>query len=250
MIKVECGVKKIGLIGFGRFGKLIANHLSDDFEFYVYNKSDKSKEIRQNNATQSSLREACQKDIVILSTPISEMETTLKAIKNLIKKNSIVVDVCSVKEYPVKLMKNILPKNIQILATHPMFGPDTASDSLEGRKIVLCRVRIKDEAYSQIKRFLESKLLNVIETSPQKHDEEIAKSLVLTHFIGRALIDMKASALEIDTRGYRDLIRILDTVKNDTWQLFEDMNKFNKYSKNIKKKFVRSLTNVDNRLKQ
>ena len=28
-----CKIKKIGLIGFGRFGKLIVNHLSNDFEF-------------------------------------------------------------------------------------------------------------------------------------------------------------------------------------------------------------------------
>ena len=188
------------------------------------------------------------KEIVILEVTISEIESTLKNIKNLLKKNSIVIDVCSVKEYLVKLMKNILPKNVQILATHPMFGPDTASDSLEGGKIVLCKVRISDKIYSQIKRFLESKQLNVIETTPAQHDMEIAKSLVLTHFIGRALMDMGAPALEVDTRGYRDLIRILDTVKNDSWQLFEDMSKFNKYSSEVRKNLIKSLNNVEKRL--
>jgi len=90
--------------------------------------------------------------------------------------------------------------------------------------------------------------LNVIETTPEKHDKEIAKSLVLTHFIGRALMDMKASALEIDTRGYRDLIRILDSVKNDTWQLFEDMNRFNAYSSGVRKNFIKSLNDVEKSL--
>jgi len=248
MPKVKCDVKKIGLIGFGRFGKLVVRHLSNDFEFHVYNKSDKSKEIRESNAIPATLSEACKSEIIILAVPISEIENTLKDMKNLLKKNSIVIDVCSVKEYPVKLMKNMLPHNVQILATHPMFGPDTANDSLEGRKIVLCKVRIEGKAYSQIKRFLESKQLNVIGAAPRQHDKEIAKSLILAHFIGRALIDMKASALEIDTKGYRDLLRILDTVKNDTWQLFEDMNKYNKFSAEVRDNLIKSLKNVEKKL--
>lgn len=247
-MKIRCDAKKLGLIGFGRFGKLIVRHLSDDFEFHVYNRTDKSREIRQNKAIPASLEEACQNDIVMLAVPISEMENALKSTKNLLKNNSIVIDVCSVKGHPVKLMKKILPKGVQILGTHPMFGPDTASESLEGRKIVLCNTRIKDKAYSQIKRFLESKKLNIIETTPGRHDKEIARSLVLTHFIGRALIDMKASSLQIDTKGYRDLIRILDTVKNDTWQLFEDMNRYNKYTKKIRTDFIKSVAKVDNKL--
>jgi len=250
MSKIPCSVKRIGLIGFGRFGKLIVSHLSSDFEFYVYDKLDKKKEIRKSNANPASLKEACSREMVVLAVPISEVKNTLKSIKNLLKKDSVVVDVCSVKEYPINLMKNILPKNAQILGTHPLFGPDTAYDSLEGRKIVLCKSRIHNKTYLQIKRFLESRQLDVIETTAQQHDREIAKSLVLTHFIGGALIDMKASASEIDTKGYRDLIRILDTVKNDTWQLFEDMNKHNKYSAQVRKNLVKALNNVERRLKK
>lgn len=250
MLKSDCNVKKIGLIGFGRFGKLAVKHLSDDFEFYVYNKSDKRGEIRENNATPASLKEACNQDLVVLAVPISEFEHALKSIKGLLRKNSIVIDVCSAKEHPIKLMKNILPKNAQILGTHPMFGPDSAFDSLEGRKIVLCRARIQDKIYLQIKRFLESKRLNVIEASPEQHDIAMAKSLVLTHFIGRALIDMKAAALDMDTRAYRDMIRILDTVKNDTWQLFEDMNKYNPYSKTIRERLIKSLNKINKKLQK
>lgn len=250
MSKVECSVKKIGLIGFGRFGKLIVKHLSNDFEFLVYDKSASKNEIKNDNAVQSTLKEACGQDIVILAVPISELKSVLNNIKNLLKKGALVMDVCSVKEYPVKLMKEILPKSVQILGTHSMFGPDTAYDSLEGRKIALCKARIQNDLYLQIKRFLESKQLAVIEATPQQHDMEMAKSLVLTHFIGRALMDMKISAIEMDTRSYKDLIRILDTVKNDTWQLFEDMNKFNKYSKEIRTGFIKSINRVEKRLRK
>ena len=47
----------------------------------------------------------------------------------MLKENAVIVDVCSVKEYPVQWMRELLPANVSILATHPMFGPDSAADS-------------------------------------------------------------------------------------------------------------------------
>lgn len=244
----KCKIKEIGLIGFGRFGKLAAKYLSEDFRVYVANKN--KKVISRKNIIPSNLKEACSKDIVILAVPISEFENTLKNAKKLLRKNILVVDVCSVKEYTVKLMERILPKHVQILATHPLFGPDSASESIIGRKIVLCQTRVNDDLYNQIKLFLKGEGLIVIEATPEEHDLQMAKSLVLTHLIGRALIEMKAKNLDIDTRGYQALIKILDTVKNDSLQFFEDINYYNRFSKNIRKGLIKSILKVDKRLKQ
>jgi prephenate dehydrogenase len=241
---------EIGVIGFGRFGKLLVRYLSKDFKVYVSNKSDKTQEIRECNATPASIEDVCSKDIVIPCVPISQFEGVLKKIKNLLRKNSLIADICSVKEYPADLMKKILPDDIQILATHPIFGPDSASDSLEGRKIVLCKVRISDKYYKNIKSYLKEKGLVVIETTPEDHDKEVARSLVLTHFIGRALMELKAGDIKIDTEGYKRLLKILETVKNDSYQLFEDMNFYNKYSKEIREDFIRALNKVDERLRK
>lgn len=241
---------EIGIIGFGRFGKLLTRYLSKDVEVYVFNRSDKTKEIKENKGMPASIEEVCRKDIIIPCVPISQFEVTLKKIKNLLKDGSLVVDVCAVKEYPVELMKKILPRNIQILATHPIFGPDSARDSLKERKIVLCKTRINDELYNKIKNYLENKGLIIIETTPEQHDKEIAKSLLLTHFIGRALIEFGATDLDIDTEGYKRLMYILDTVKNDTYQLFEDMNTYNKYAKEIRENFLKSLNKINKGLEK
>lgn len=245
----KCTIKEIGLIGFGRFGKLAAKYLSQDFKVYVFHKSRSSGKTKGKNIIFCSLNEVCKKDAVIIAVPISELENALKDAKKLLKKNSLVIDVCSVKEYATSLMKKILPSNVQILATHPLFGPDSAAESLLGRKIVFCRVRINEKLYNQAKSYLKSKGIIVIEATPEEHDAQMAKSLVLSHVIGRALIDMKAKNLGIDTRGYRALIKILDTVRNDSLQFFEDINKYNKYAVEVRKKFMQSLKNVEARLK-
>ena len=241
---------EIGIIGFGRFGKLLTKHLAQDLKVYVFNRSDKIKEIKENNAIPASLKEVCRKGIIIPCVPISQFEVTLKKIKNLLKDGSLVVDVCSVKEYPVELMKKILPKKTQILATHPIFGPDSAAKSLDGKKIVLCKVRILDDLYGKIKSILKENGLVVIETTPEEHDKEIAKSLLLTHFIGRALIEFGAKNMQIDTEGYKRLMHILETVKNDTEQLFEDMNTYNKYAKEIRENFIKSLNKINKGLEK
>ncbi len=241
---------EIGIIGFGRFGKLLTKYLSGDFKVYVSSRSSKDGEIQKANGIPASIEEVCSKDMVIPCVPISHFEETLKDIKGMLKDNSLVVDVCSVKEYPIKLMKGMLPKKVQILATHPMFGPDSAAESLKGNKIALCKIRVNNERYEKIKSYLKEKGLIVIETTPEKHDMESAKSLLLTHFIGRALIELGATSMEIDTEGYKRLMKILDTVKNDTTQLFEDMNKYNKYSKKIRGDFIKALNSINRRLEK
>lgn len=236
---------EIGIIGFGRFGKLITKYLSEDNKVYVYSRNGKNKEIKKSNGIPATIEEVCNKDIVIPCVPISQFENTLKKIKNLLKYNSLVIDVCSVKEYPIGIMKKILPEKIEILATHPMFGPDSAATTLMGRKIVLCKVRIPNDKYRKIKGCLEKKGIIVIEATPEQHDKEIAKTLLLTHTIGRALIDMGAKNLDIDTEGYKRLMNILGMVKNDTNQLFEDMNRYNRYSKKIRHDLIGSLNKIN-----
>ena len=238
----------IGIIGFGRFGKLTTRYLAEEFEVAVYHRTDKSAEINRAGARAASLEAVCRQDIVIPCVPISGLREVLKDITPLLRPDGLVVDVCSVKEYPVRLMIDILPDTVSILATHPMFGPDSASDSLVGRKICLCQVRIENKSYQNIKAYLESKGLVVVEATPQEHDEQIATSLALTHFIGRTLSEYGAKQLDIDTEGYKRLRHILEVVERDTWQLFLDMHHYNAYAKEKRVAFMEVMKEIENRL--
>jgi prephenate dehydrogenase len=241
---------KIGMIGFGRLGKLIAKRLVQDSNLYIYDIEDLSKEIEAIGAKSSSLEEVCDCSIIIPFVPMSSLREVLKKMAPHIKTDTLVIDVCSVKSEPVKWMKEILPVHISILGTHPMFGPDSAKNTLYGSKIVVTPVRIEEEVLKNIISYLQDHGLKVIESTPEEHDKQIAHSLLLTHFIGRTLMDFGASSLEIDTKGYRRLMKILQTVENDSWQLFEDMNRFNPYAEETRKEFLQSLTNIHNKVSE
>ena len=238
----------IGIIGFGRFGALTARYLSQDFTVVVATRSDKTTAIRACGAQPGSLEAACNQEVVVLCMPISAMRETLDRVSPLLRKDALVVDVCSVKVYPVQWMRELLPASVSILPTHPMFGPDSAADSLLGRKIVLCPERIDVKRYEQIIRWLKGRGLVVIETTAREHDEKIAVSLSLTHFIGRSLSAFGARSLDIDTEGYQRLMHILGVVSHDTWQLFEDMHRFNPFAREKRQAFIDAMTAIHERL--
>ena len=238
----------IGIIGFGRFGELAARYLARDFEVLVFNRTDKSAEIKEGGARAAPLKSVCQQKIVILCVPICTLKDVLAEIGPLLKKDGIVVDVCSVKVYPVQWMEALLPGTVSILATHPIFGPDSASDSLKGKKIYLSPVRIGKKPYQKIKSYLASKGLAILESTPADHDEQIAISLALTHFIGRTLSEFGATHLNIDSEGYKRLLHILDVVQHDTWQLFYDMHQYNPYAKEKRAAFMQAMQKINAQL--
>jgi prephenate dehydrogenase len=242
-------VKNAGLIGFGRLGRLLVRHFARDARIHVHDKALKPAEARKLGAVPATLAEACAQPVVVLCVPISEIEPLARRIRGLLKPDALVVDVCSVKERPLRALKKILPRGVQILGTHPNFGPDSAADSLKGRKIVLCRVRVGGAAYAAAKRALARKGLEVVELTPREHDRRMAHSLVLTHFIGRGLVAYGAKTTGVDTEGYKRLLRILETVQNDTWQLFVDMNRYNAHAAPMRRRFLEALAATDRRVR-
>jgi len=228
----------IGIIGYGRFGRLMARYLSSEVRVEVYRRGQKAVAQQRRGVAFKSLEEVCRQRIVIPAVPISQMEAVLTEMAPFLSANTLVIDVCSVKVYPCELMMKLLPEKVSILGTHPMFGPDSAAGSLSGKKIVLCPQRVELRPLHRIRAFLAARGLTVIETTPEEHDRKIAVSLALTHFIGRSLSRFDARPMDIDTEGYQRLLHTLETVENDTWQLFEDMHRYNPFSRQVREAFL------------
>lgn len=238
----------IGIIGFGRFGQLIAKHLKKFGPVLVFNRSNKRGQAKALGCKWVSLEEAARADLVILAVPISELEKVIKKIKKLIKPGAIVMDVASVKIKPCQWFKKHLPKQVEILATHPLFGPDSTQNGLEGLSIMVCPLRIKKKNLDKILNIFKKLKLDIIKTTPERHDQEIALSLGLVHFLGRGLEKLAIKPQTISSVGYERLLGVCDTVRNDSWQLFRDMQKFNPYTKSIRKKYLQALRNINNKI--
>lgn len=234
--------QKICIIGYGRFGRLLAEILKGFGQVFVLTSRES---IEASLVKMTDYSELDQMDLVIPAVPISAFRKVLSQMTEHLKKGTVVMDVCSVKVLPVQWMKEVLPANVQILASHPMFGPDSAKNGLNGLQMVFCPIRIDDERYADFKKYFANLDLQVIEETPQNHDRQAARSLSLVHFIGRGLGRMGVGNQPITTLGFERLLKVNETVKNDTWQLFLDMQKFNPYAREVRAEFVESLKELE-----
>jgi prephenate dehydrogenase len=235
---------KITIIGYGRFGRLLARSLPFFGDISVIS----SKKINEKNIKQVGFADLKNSDLVIPSVPISTLKNLLKKISPNLKPGAIVMDVCSVKSYPCRWLKQELPKNIEIIGSHPMFGPDSAKHGLKGLQIVLCPLRISPKNYSRIKDIFKKLKLKIIETTPEEHDKQAATCLALVHFIGRGLGKIGFAKQSITTLGFERLLAVNETVNNDTWQLFIDMQRFNPYTKKTRKNYLNALNQLDKKI--
>lgn len=242
---------KIGIIGYGKFGSLIAEILSKSFEnIFVF-----SKKREKNDSIKffSQISRISECDIIIPAVPIPAFEATLKKINPFLKKGAVLADVCSVKIIPAKLMKKLIKKEVNLLATHPMWGPDSFkanNSSLKDLKIVLYPLRIPKNKYSNIKAFLKKLNLKIIEMTPEKHDKQAADSQVLAQFVGKILQKFPAKKIEISTLGYEKLKSLMPFVINNTDELFYSMQNFNPYSKKAREKFISTAKKINNEINE
>jgi prephenate dehydrogenase len=239
----------IGIIGFSRFGQLLAKILKPYGQVLVCNRSDKSLEAKDLGVEYTTLEKVCQSDWILVSVAISATEDMIKQIAPLVKKGALVMDVCSVKVYPSQWLAKYLSEDIEIMATHPMFGPDSAKEGTKDLQWVICPLRISQERLAEVKDVLNKLQVKIIETTPEDHDQQTAVSLGLVHFIGRGLAEFGFKEQIIKTLGFERLLKVNETVTNDSWQLFLDMQNFNPYSKETRQKLLSALEKVDEKIK-
>jgi prephenate dehydrogenase len=240
----------IGIIGFSRFGQLLAKILKPHAEVMVCNRSDKSAQAKALGVEWSTLEQVCQCDWIFVSVAISATEEKIQEVAPLLKKGNLVMDVCSVKVLPSQWLEKYISQDNEIMATHPMFGPDSAKNGTKDLQWILCPLRIKPETLNQVKEILNKLEVTIIETTPEDHDKQAAVSLSLVHFIGRGLEEFGIKPLQISTLGFERILRVNETVTHDSFQLFLDMQKFNPFAKEARVRFIESLKKVDNKIEQ
>ena len=130
--------------------------------------------------TSNNAEATSQAEIVILAVPIDSTTSTIKEIAPHLQKGSLLVDVTSVKEEPAKIMYQQVPDGVEVLPTHPMFGPRVRS--LEGQVVVLTPKNEDGKWYKKVVEFLENEQARVLITTPELHDQMMSIVQGLTHF--------------------------------------------------------------------
>ncbi|KAJ4718480.1 arogenate dehydrogenase [Melia azedarach] len=214
---------KIAIIGFGNFGQFLAKTFTrHHHSLLVYSRSDYSHVAKQLNASFfTDLHDLCElhPDVVLISTSILSAETVLQSIPfQRLKRSTLFVDVLSVKEFPRNLFLKYLPREFDILCTHPMFGPESGKNSWVGLPFVYDKVRVgaDEERSRRVEKFLDifaKEGCRMVEMSCLEHDKYAAGSQFVTHTMGRLLERFGVESSPINTKGYETLLNLVENTK-------------------------------------
>ncbi len=230
-------MKSLSIVGFGQFGRLAARTLKTHFDVLVTDPSPEAEAAaRDLGVAFGSLKDAAARDVVVVAVPVVAMRQVFAALAPDLRSGALVVDVGSVKMLPVQWMSEALPAHVDIVATHPLFGPQSAKDSLEGLRFVVCPVRgARHEAVAAYGRSLG---LTVTVTTPEEHDREMAYVQALTHLIGRSLVNLGIPDEQLKTPSYQHLLELCALIGADTFELFTAIQTQNPFAAEVAQAFV------------
>lgn len=239
-------MKKVTIIGFGRFGKTLYELLKNDFAVTIYRRQ--LERITDFPIT-TDLKKAYESEVIFYAVPIQTFATIIEEHKQFFRSDHILIDVLSVKTYPAKIFeKHLTDSKTQALLTHPLFGPDSTKNGFEKLPIVMDQFLTDNETYAFWKKYFAKKQLQVIELSAEKHDKLAASSQGLTHFIGRLLQETNMEKAMIDTVGATKLLEVKEQTCNDTWELFMNLQHYNPYTKSMRIKLGEAYDKLYNKL--
>ena len=134
-------------------------------------------------------------DVVIVSVPIGVTVGMIETIGPLLKKESLLMDLTSLKASPVQAMLKY--SRSEVIGCHPLFGPRIRS--IQGRSVVLCPARTK-HWMPWLCSTLQGAGALIVETTPEEHDARMALVQGLNHLnsLLMGMVLSKAGACPVD----------------------------------------------------
>ena len=177
---------RIAIIGAGKMGVWFAKFfLEEGYSVVVADRSkEKLSKLKSEIAVETAdFVEAVQNaDRVLICVSISAFEAVVKTISPSIREDQVVMDICSIKDFPVKVMHKHIKTGL-VLGTHPVFGP--GSKSVKHKAFILTPTNAEEREFAEsFKKWLETKKARVFVMPPKKHDELMSVVLGFPHFLG------------------------------------------------------------------
>jgi prephenate dehydrogenase len=177
---------RIAILGAGKMGVWFAKFFLE--EGYAVVVADRNKEKLSKLKNEIAVETADfvgavqNADRVLICVSISAFEAVIKTIAPNIREGQAVMDICSIKDFPVKVMHKHIKTGL-VLGTHPVFGP--GSKGVKNKAFILTPTNAEEKEFAEsFKKWLEMKKARVFVMPPKRHDELMSVVLGFPHFLG------------------------------------------------------------------
>lgn len=234
---------KILIAGLGLIGGSYAKGLTQK-GYKVYgldtNKSSVEFAIKNNYVvdgyTECNEASLSDKDIVILGIYPSFVASWIKDNQKYLKENALITDVCGIKCSYLFKVKEILRSDLTYIPHHPMAGRELSGIEnsnekiFQGANFIVTPIEGDDKEKVSIIKNIGQELgfKNIVELTPEKHDEMIGFLSQLTHVIAISLMTSRECTSYAAYTGdsFRDLTRIAHINENMWSELFLENKEF------------------------
>jgi prephenate dehydrogenase len=179
------------VLGAGKMGVWFVKFCKENGETVILADRNREKLARLGKELEvetADFTEAVKKaDNVMICVSINAFEEVVKKIAPAVREGQNVLDICSVKEQPVRIMHQYVKKGL-VLGTHPVFGP--GSKGVQHKAFILTPTNPAEREFAEkYKGWLEKVGARVFVMAPKKHDELMSIVLGMPHFIGLVACD-------------------------------------------------------------
>lgn len=185
---------KVTIIGgAGGMGKWFAGFFKENgVEVRIVDKSDGTETVAKElgvqflNTDVLKLAEGARRDevvdtdVLLVSVPIDITGRVIERVGPEMREGSLLMDITSVKKMPVETMEKCTNESVEILGTHPLFGP--SAKSMRGQTIIFVPL-MKGSLYERIYEMFESNGARIELLTAEEHDEIMSVIQGLVHFI-------------------------------------------------------------------
>ncbi|RMG49006.1 MAG: prephenate dehydrogenase/arogenate dehydrogenase family protein [Acidobacteria bacterium] len=233
----------VGLVGFGRFGRALAELFSRSGRgVRAY---DPKAAVPEPWRTASPAELAAAADVLVLAVPVPAVKTALRQLLPALGSDHLVIDVSSVKKRPMEAMRELLGERIAWAATHPLFGPSSLALGERPLRVVVCPRRPGDEAARRARRLYESAGCEVVEQDADEHDRLMARSHALAFFVAKGLLDIGAGeGLPFSPPSFQAMARTIEAVRSDASHLFLAIENENPYAAEARQALLDAMSRV------
>ncbi|KAI8464533.1 MAG: hypothetical protein J3K34DRAFT_440097 [Monoraphidium minutum] len=227
----------IGIAGFGTFGQFLAKRMAAAGHRVLATSRSPYHDVAAKIGVEffQDVDDFCEEhpDVVILASSILSTEAVLRSLPvQRLRRNTLFVDVLSVKAFPKQLLLRELPPEMDVVCTHPMFGPDSGKGSWKGLNFMYEVVRVGRDAgrlarVENFLRFFRSEGCRMVEMSCEEHDRQAASTQFVTHTVGRMLGEMDLASTDINTRGFEALLNLVENTSHDSFDLYYGLFLYN-----------------------
>jgi len=218
----------VGIIGQGSFGRFLEQLLPQIMPELVVHS------ISATKASEEALRSLAQADVVVVCVSIKHYLATMERLVPYLEKHTVLVDVATVKAQTTTWLQEHRAV-ITYVATHPMFGPasyEKSGNLIAGFRLVVTDHNLSTELYRTMYSRLDQLGIRVIEMGAEEHDQYLAETLFLRHFLAQVVTAADFVRTDIDTVPFGFLMDAVESVREDT-ELFTDVFDHNPYCKQV-----------------